>query len=197
MAWLVGRAKALLFSASGRGSFLHSLWLKRQPSRHQTTSAFNDPTWNRPLPEYSTEPLRCLVLRLWGNMRRGEFLGGRTTQSTLVVAALVAALTFTPSSNAAEAEMPTSRTGLVLCEQWLSNPGHARHGEIWIYGFWDGLVQGLGYSGRVGQIPNSDVMLDDVRSDCKDKPRSTLANAASRTFERMRQGVFSPGPTEK
>jgi hypothetical protein len=77
------------------------------------------------------------------------------------------------SAAAADAETPSPRIGLVTCESWLSNPAYQRDGEIWIYGFWDGLVQGLGISGRIGQIPNLDLMLDDVRRNCKNKPAET------------------------
>jgi hypothetical protein len=34
--------------------------------------------------------------------------------------------------------------------------------------------------------------LDDVRKTCKDKPSLTLAESAFLTFERMRQGMFTP-----
>ena len=98
------------------------------------------------------------------------------------------------SPNLAVAATPDFRIGLVTCELWLSNPGIARDGENWAYGFWDGLVQGLGNTGRVGQLPNLDLMLDDVRSNCRSKPSATLAEAASLTFERARQGAFSAPP---
>jgi hypothetical protein len=103
-----------------------------------------------------------------------------------------AAVIFTLGSTAGNAETPGFQLGLVKCEAWLANPAAARDGENWIHGFWDGLVQGLGYVNRIGQIPYSDVMLDDVRKTCKDKPSSTLAESAFLTFERMRQGAFTP-----
>ena len=114
-------------------------------------------------------------------MRRCAFMAG-----------VAAAVIFALSSATGGAETPGSRIGLVKCEAWLANPASARDGENWIHGFWDGLVQGLGYVNRVGQIPYPDVMLDDVRKTCKDKPSSTLAESAFLTFERMRQGAFTP-----
>jgi len=42
-----------------------------------------------------------------------------------------------------------------------------------------------------------DLMLNDVRSNCKGKPSSTLAESASLTFERARQGAFSDPPSGK
>jgi len=142
------------------------------------------------------------------NMQRRDFLGvlsgaparpvlARAQRSALPLVVALVAGAMLLSSAGADAETARSRIGLITCESWLSNPAYARDGEHWIYGFWDGLVQGLGYSNRIGQIPDSDLMLDDVRSSCKDKPHLTLAESASHTFERMRQGVFSTGPAGK
>jgi hypothetical protein len=132
-------------------------------------------------------------------MNRREFPGvltgvgaARAQRSVTVAAALAAAVIFTLSSTTGDAETSNSRIGLVKCEAWLANPASTRDGENWIYGFWDGLVQGLGYANRIGQIPYLDLMWDDVRRNCKDKPSSTLAESASLTFERMRQGAFTP-----
>ena len=113
-------------------------------------------------------------------------------QRRAFMAGVAAAVIFALSSATGGAETPGSRIGLIKCEAWLANPASARDGENWIHGFWDGLVQGLGYVNRVGQIPYSDAMLDDVRKTCKDKPSSTLAESAFLTFERMRQGMFTP-----
>ena len=99
----------------------------------------------------------------------------REQRSMLVVAALAAAAVFALSSFTAGAQTPNPRIGLVTCEAWLSNPAYARDGENWVYGLWDGLIQGLGHSNRIGQLPNLDLMLDDVRSNCRGKPSSTLA----------------------
>lgn len=118
-------------------------------------------------------------------------------RSPPLLAVFAAALISTSSATAAKAETPTSRAGLVTCKQWLSNPASVRDGEIWIYGFWDGIVQGFGHPDRIGQIPHSDLMLDDVRNTCKDRPLSTLAESAFLAFERMRQGAFTPLPTGK
>jgi hypothetical protein len=101
------------------------------------------------------------------------------------------------STTAGVAAPQSVRIGLVTCETWLSDPAYARDGENWVYGFWDGLVQGLGDSGQIGQLPNLDLMLDDVRNNCRDKPSSTLAESASHTFERARQGAFSTPPPAK
>ena len=132
-------------------------------------------------------------------MRGREFPGvltgvaaARAQRSVTVAAALTAAVIFTLSSTTGDAETSGAQLGLVKCQAWLANPAATRDGEKWIHGFWDGLVQGLGYVNRVGQIPYSDVMLDDVRKTCKDKPSSTLAESAFLTFERMRQGAFTP-----
>jgi hypothetical protein len=110
---------------------------------------------------------------------------------------LVAGIVMAMSPATAEAQTPNPRIGLVTCASWLSNPAQARDGENWLYGFWDGLVQGLGHPNRIGQLPNLDLMLDDVRSNCKGKPSSTLAESASLTFERARQGAFSDPPSGK
>jgi hypothetical protein len=132
-------------------------------------------------------------------MKRREFPGvltgvaaARVQRSVTVAAALTAAVIFALSSTTGDAETPGVQLGLVKCGAWLSSPASARDGENWIHGFWDGLVQGLGYVNRVGQIPYPDVMLDDVRKTCKDRPSSTLAESAFLTFERMRQGAFTP-----
>jgi len=116
----------------------------------------------------------------------------RAQRSATAAAALAAAVIFALSSTTGDAEPSGSQLGLVKCQAWLANPASTRDGENWIQGFWDGLVQGLGYVNRIGQIPYPDVMLDDVRKTCKDKPSSTLAESAFLTFERMRQGVFTP-----
>src|SRR5258708_7804539 len=111
-----------------------------------------------------------------------------------------AALVFVLSAAVARAESPNLyMTGRVTCETWLSNPANERDGENWVYGFWDGLVQSLalGHPGYVGELPNVDLMLDDVRSNCKEKPFSTLAESASRTFEKARQGAFDNPPPAK
>ena len=113
------------------------------------------------------------------------------------VAALAAATIFATSSTTAGAQTPNPQIGLVTCEAWLSNPADARNGENWVYGFWDGLIQGLGHSNRIGQLPNLDLMLDDVRSNCRGKPSSTLGESASLTFERARQGALSTPPPGK
>jgi hypothetical protein len=141
-------------------------------------------------------------------MKRREFLGlvggviarpfaTRPPHSMPAIAAFAAAVIFMLNPTIAEAETPSLKIGLVTCDAWLSNPGYARDGENWVYGFWDGLVQGLGHPNRIGQLPNLDLMLDDVRSNCRGKPSSTLAESASLTFERARQGAFSAPPPGK
>ena len=107
--------------------------------------------------------------------------------------ALIVVLSSTVAE-AAEASPPDPRIGLVTCEKWLSDAAYRRDGENWVYGFWDGYLQGLGHPGHIGQLPNLDLMLDDVRSNCRDKPSSTLAESASTTLEKARQGVFSAPP---
>ena len=120
-------------------------------------------------------------------------LGADMRRRFLGLVAVVIAVGSAP----ADAQTPAPRIGLVTCESWLSNPAYARDGKNWIYGFWDGLVQGLGHPNRIGQLPNLDLMLDDVRSNCRTKPSSTLAESASLTFERARQGAFSDPPPGK
>ena len=138
----------------------------------------------------NTKPWHAGVAATWPVATRAQ-------RSIAVVAALAAGVIFTLSSTAAEAETPGSRIGLVTCELWLSDPAYARDGENWVYGFWDGLVQGLGHPSRIGQLPNVDLMFDDVRSNCKNKSTSTLAESAYLAFEKARQGVFSTRPSEK
>jgi hypothetical protein len=106
-------------------------------------------------------------------------------------------LIFVLGSTTAEAQTPSGQIGLVTCQSWLSNPAAARDGENWVYGFWDGLVHGLGHPERIGQLPNLHLMLDDVRKNCKDKPLATLATSAALTFERARQGAFTDLPPGK
>jgi hypothetical protein len=128
---------------------------------------------------------------------RGVLTGvaaARAQWRVTVAAALAVAVIFALSSTTVDAESSNSRLGLVKCEAWLANPTTTRDGENWVYGFWDGLVQGLGYANRIAQIPNLDLMWEDVRKNCKDKPASTLAESASLTFERMRQGMFYTPP---
>ena len=65
--------------------------------------------------------------------------------------------------------------------------------------FCDGLHQSLalGQPGDIGELPNVGLMLDDVRSNCKEKPSSTMIESASRTFEKVRQGAFDNPRREK